>query len=218
MKFKEYEFDMSSVPRLLGATGYRYPKIRIPEFFESFKDIFGEKTITEAIRYLDIYVHGYVTEEDVEKALDYKEYQERALREEQERSIREIERKEAELIDTFKSAFAVYIDEFDASFVVPFDINELPQELVAKIGHGKVFPAQSLIGILQNRVLYRDGKPFAPDYCLNHESANWISNWLNDHKIKFVSTAAVTKNILTASKEYVTKAQSPVAHEKLNYL
>lgn len=212
MKYKNYDFDLSSVPRLKSNNCFVYHKIKLIEFLEAFEYILGKETIHYAKFYLDKLSTVCVNEKEVQTALEYKDILEQQAKDKEQYLLDVEKQKEDNILKSFESAFAVYIEEFPATFIVPFDTSELPQRLVDLIGTPD-FPTDSLIAILQNRVKYVDGRPFAPEYCLDEQSAEWISNGLRTKEIRTVMTGRVNKRILELSKNYINKITTLVTDE-----
>lgn len=209
MKFKNYDFNLQSIPSLNTVSGQVYHKFAVIDYAKHFESLLP--SLNDTIHYLANLQEQFISEETILHAFDIRDIRKQAEADELARKeLMKEQRIQAE-VARFSSAFAVNIPEFNnAVFVVPFNTEELPEKMQKRIP-GE-FSIQELAGIYE-RVNFIDGKSIT-EYGLDQESAKWIIEGLARNEIYKVSVARVSDVILELSKNYVKKLSEAVVDVK----
>lgn len=198
IKYKEYEISLDSIPAIISGAEKLYPKAAVADFLDYLPFVYHAESRATILTFTELFINK-------DQILYAIETRDRAIAEKEARQARiesQEESKRKQLVEQFKNAFAVYVPEFNATFVVPFDYTK-HEVLVDAVSTG-IMSTDILKGVLEN-VLYQNGKAFAPEYTLDVESKEWLTQAFKPNAVKTVQVSKVTEQILELAEEYIKR-------------
>ena len=196
--YKEYEISLDSIPAIISGAEKLYPKAAVADFLDYLPFVYHAESRATILAFTELFINK-------EQILYAIETRDRVIAEKEARQARiesQEESKRKQLVEQFKNAFAVYVPEFNATFVVPFDYTK-HEVLVDAVSTG-IMSTDILKGVLEN-VLYQNGKAFAPEYTLDVESKEWLTQAFKPNAVKTVQVSKVTEQILELAEEYIKR-------------
>lgn len=205
MKFKDYDFNLQSIPAMNTPSGIMYDKVSVIKYFYTIHYLVP---VDDAIHYLDKLQDRLISEDVILFALDIKEHQRKAALAEAERKAEIKERQIQNEVASLENAFAVAVPEVGAVFIVPFDRNSFSDEFKERIDKNGQLSVNELKLVFDN-VAFIDGKSVI-DSGLSLEEKNWLLAGLKARETHYVSVARVNESILKLAKDYVKSLKTSV--------
>lgn len=191
---------LTSIPAIQRGDEKFYSTSSVMEYAELFSDYFGKSVVDGVRQYLmNIVTSSVITEDEINSAFEYSSTLEKMKKAREERLEQNRLREKEQILANAQNFVAVYINDFDATFLLPIDYSTLSEALIEAIDTRRPVPKI----VLQDLMKLPDVES---KFTLWGGAKEFIETGFKLHpETKMVVLSRPTEDILEFAENYIKK-------------